>query len=853
LPMSDPSGFGPELPSGKAPAAGPTPDGGPPVERMHPEPDREGGSCDLCGLPLRFGPHPLAWGGRTFRFCCNGCRQVFRLLSESTGAGDPSAFRETDTYRKCLEMGILPGSEAELEARARAGGNPGKASEPPGPVPEAGSHALDLHLAVTGMWCPACAWLIETALVRTPGVVEARCHFSTDRIRCRYDPVRTTPAGIMAAVGRLGYRAAQPEDERLGRESRRDLWRFAISAFLTMNVMMLSFALYSGFFSDLDADSIAKLSWPAGLMAAGVLAYGGYPIFRRAWSGLRGAAHGMETLISAGSLSAFGYSCYGLLRGSLHLYFDTAAMLITLVLLGKLLERGAKRRIQEDLESFQSLRPTKARICTPAFPGGRYADARLLSPGDGFRLEEGEIAPADGVVTEGEGSLDESSLTGEAAPVPRKAGDRVRSGSRVIQGNLKIRAEAVGGEAVLGQMIDLMERALERKTRMETGTDRMLRFFVPAVLALSALTGAGAWAAGLSAPEGMIRAVTVMVISCPCALGIAIPLARVAGISIALRQGIVVRDFSAFEKATRIDTVVFDKTGTLTEGNWRLRRILPLGALSEAESLALAAALEADVDHPAGRELRKQAAERGLRLPAVEDPRPQETGVAGVFKGEAVRLGPGGAVSEGAGALSAPSRVQLSRSGKAEAVFEFGDSLREGVPELVAALTAEGITCLLVSGDGEAATRAAAEAAGIAEARGGLMPAEKASLVDALRQRGRRVAMVGDGVNDAPAMVRAELGIAVHAGHSLAREAADVTLMGGDPARRLDLISLSRRVGRKVSQNLFGSVLYNAIGIPIAMTGLLNPLVAVCAMLLSSLSVTGNTLLLVRNPGGSRQ
>ena len=361
------------------------------------------------------------------------------MLMEAADAPDPARFRETDLFRNCQALGIIPTTEADIPAAAPAP-EPSEADLPNNT--DTPDDFLTLQLRIDGMWCPACAWVIEAALKGREGVRDVSCNFSTDRIACAYSPRLTTPDAITGVIGRLGYRAARPGASVAAMERKKDLVRFGVSALLTMNVMMLSFGLYAGFFSQFSRETIRNLSWPLFIMAGIVLFYGGYPIYRRALSGLFAAAVGMETLITLGAFSAFFYSVANLIAGGIHLYFDTASMLITLVLLGKAIEGRAKEEIRQGLEAILSLRPAKARICTEGFPGGRYMAAEGLRKGDVFRVAEGETVPADGVVLTGGGLMDESSLTGEARPVARKVGDRIRSGVRALQGDLMPRLGA---------------------------------------------------------------------------------------------------------------------------------------------------------------------------------------------------------------------------------------------------------------------------------------------------------------------------------------------------------------------------------------------------------------------------
>ena len=788
---------------------------------------------------------------------------MFHMLIESSDAGNPESFRETELFKKCQELGIIPSSEEDLKQLAgeqQVSGVAIKAADEVSPETDVideptSENSLNLNLTVSEMWCPACAWVIEEALRKSPGVLSASCNFSTDRVRCDYNPLLSSPQQIIRSINSLGYQAFFVGEGTAAKEKRREFIRLAITTFLTMNVMMLSFALYSGFFTQLSRDSIYKLSWPMFIMASIVFFYGGRNIYRRAWAGISTAAFSMETLITAGSFSAYCYSIYGLLSGSIHLYFDTASMLITLVLLGKLLERRAKDEVQQDLANFFSLRPTKVRICSEQYPEGRYGSADNLRKEDIFKVELNEVITADGLIVSGEGTVDESSLTGEPYPVTKKTGDRVKSGTQVIRGMFKIKAEGVGEDSIVGQMITIMENALSQKTPFEGKTERALQWFVPVVIALAVGTGLVCLLSGLSFDEAVIRAVTVTVISCPCTLGIAIPMARVAGISLAGKKGILVRDFTSFEQAGRVDSFVLDKTGTVTKGQWSLLKILPVGSLSEKELLGLAASLERDSNHLIAAEIIKEAAKHKAKLVTLQGLEVFENGISAVLDGEKVKIGSRGFLADEMKSSSELSLLEnkpehslvfISFASEVCGVFMFGDEIKSTSTQAVQTLRQAGYQVALISGDDDLTTKAVAAEVGIEEALGGRLPQEKATYISSLQDQSRRVAMVGDGINDAPALVQADLAIAVHSGSDLGKEAAVLTLMRGDPLQICDFIDLATRVKSKVHQNLGCSFIYNLVSIPIAMSGLLTPLIAVSAMLLSSLTVIGNTLLLLR-------
>ncbi len=814
-------------------------------------------TCDLCGLPLRGGTVELQASNRTYRFCCHGCKQVFSILSQSPDAKDAVDFKSTELFRKCQAMGIIPKVA------------PDDSNEPIGQIssitlPE---HALTLHLTIDGMWCPSCAWLVDKAVGQVGGIYQSTCMFSTDTLRCEYDPTRTSPQTIIEGIRKVGYNAQIPGDDDEKRKDRSELIRFGISAFLTMNVMMLSVALYSGFFQDFSRESINAISTPIFFMATAVFFYGGSHIHQRAWRAVTTGAYGMETLISLGSSVAYGYSLWRLLEGSLHLYFDTATMLITLVLLGKMLETGAKKKIQADLSHFLNLAPKKVRLCTRENSEGRYVSADGLKKGDSFRLEAGEIAPADGAITRGEGIVDESHLTGEPVPKPKRIGERLVSGARLTSGVLYVKADQVGKDATLGQMVDLIEVALGRKTPLESQTDRLLRWFVPGVVSLAFMTAFFGFGFGLTVDDAFTRAITVLVISCPCALGIAIPLTRVAGLSVSGKQGILVRDFSAFDNSKRLNRFIFDKTGTITAGQWRLSSITPVAPYTEPFVISLASGLEREVDHILAVEIQRYAKDRSIVPAHINEIESFENGRSGMFEDKKVKIGAKTFVVGENSTVPvdnsfqtpllkkdvAKSNVYLSIEGEPAAVFSFGDTIRPEAYSTLAALSKIGYRLCMVSGDGSTTTRFVASQVGIEDALGEKFPQDKMGIVQNFQVSGERIAMVGDGVNDAPAMAQSDLAIAVKADNPLGKETADITLMRGELSQIIDFLTIAKDVRKKVLQNLTFTFVYNAVSIPIAMTGLLSPPIAVCAMLMSSLSVIGNTLLLVRKYGPKTQ
>ena len=832
----------------------------------------EKATCDLCGLPLAYGSVVCKEFDAPLYFCCNGCRQVYLMLMAASDDSDPRTFKDTDLYKRCVAAGIIPKSTEDLQKRHSEKisdhGQIDAHIDAAGASSNA-THAdtgLPLDLRIQGMWCPACAWVIEETLLKHPGVLSATCRFTTDRIKLSYNPVKTSPPQILSDIKKLGYHGMPAEADSLRSTYRKTFIRLGISAFLTMNVMMLSFALYTGFFTQMTADTFQKLTWPIVAMSAIVYFYGGGPIHRKGLSGLRAASPVMETLISIGASSAFFYSLYNWTTGSIHLYFDTASMLITLVLIGKTIEQRTKERINARIGNFLDLQPSKVRICTASFPQGRYVDAKMLSPGDVFRVDAGEVVPADGRILEGHARVDESTLTGEARPIRKQRGEAVSSGTSLVSGTLRVTARAVGKDSLLGQLVAVMDASLDSKSNTEGITDKAIKYFVPAIIVLAAITAVVCLGSGLEPQHAIIRAVTVLVISCPCALGVAIPLARVVGISLAARKGILVHHFAAFDQISHIDSVVFDKTGTITSGKWQLIKVEALDDWTPENVLSLAAGLELHATHYAGDAIVHAAREKKIPPATVTQVKESDNGISGYAGDVQVRIGSAAYISEDLKAdarfpdntfnrkkAAGVSTVTMSVAGSPCALFHFGDAIRESSARVIQHLKDRGINLALISGDGQDVTRQTGRAVGISDCRGSLLPENKAEFIDKLRAQGHRVAMVGDGVNDVPALASADLGIAVHSANRIGKEASAITLMGNDPSQILTFEHLARQTSRTIHQNLVFTFFYNIISIPIAMSGLLNPLVAVTAMLMSSLSVTGNTLFLARRISPDRK
>jgi heavy metal translocating P-type ATPase len=753
-------------------------------------------TCTLCGLDSGADP-----------FCCAGCQNVYAILMESGVLASGQDFRDTPLYRQSLKLGLISNRAATEPATVA-------------------HETRDAVFQLSGLWCASCGWLIEHALSTLPGVAEAEVHFASDLLKVRYAPQLLPPDRIAARVASLGYRAAEytGPGERSTREQKDLLLRLGISAFLWMNVMMLSAILYTSYFQSIAASFERYLPVLLMLLTIPAVFWCGAPILRLAWGGIRHGALRMETLLAIGILTAFGYSAAG--HGA---YYDSVCAIVTLVLLGKSAERAAKDQTARALTLLYRMMPNKARLIVEGRE--RFVSIDALRPGATFRVKPGERIPADGIVIDGRSHADESVLTGESVPRPKTPGDPVVCGSINTGNALDIRATHVGGDSTLARIVQTVEQACASRTGIERAVDRASRIFIPAVLLIAVATFAA---------FGLSRAIAVLVIACPCALGIATPLALTAAVTAAGRRGILVRDSRVLETIRSVDVMVLDKTGTVTTGEFTL-----LEAAGDLSRMADLAALESYSCHPIAKALQRSGS-----MPLTE-PRPSGSG-----RPQNVTHHPGQGLTGTIGKTDyfignrqlAPDSqafpqhpVLFGWDNQVRGGLSFGDPVRPDAPALCAALRARGIRTVLLSGDCPTTTQAVAEAIGADEWIAEATPARKVEIVRGLQRNGAKVAMLGDGVNDAPSLAQADLGIALGAGADIAMQAAPLVLMGNSLASVTDTLDLARRAHRIVRQNLFWAFVYNTTAITLAVTGILNPILAAGAMVLSSLSVIANS------------
>ncbi|KVO24768.1 copper-transporting ATPase [Burkholderia ubonensis] len=814
--------------------------------------------------------------------CASCVARVEKALAGVPGVTRASVNLATERATVDAAAGV---TTAQLvDAVRQAGYQATPVAEPePAIAPDAALGAIELDIG--GMTCASCAGRVEKALSNVPGVARASVNLATERATV-HGAAPLDPAALIAAVTAAGYRAsrvaappagapasqkpgATDADTRKRREAIRERNLVIAAALLSAPLIAPMFAAPFG----VDA----MLNGWLQLVLASLVQFGfGARFYRAAWHAIKARAGNMDLLVALGTSAAYGLSLWMLLRDPMHpghLYFEASAVIITLVRFGKWLEARAKHQTTEAIRALNALRPDRARIVEHGVE--RYVPLAQVRVGTAVSIRPGERVPVDGRVVSGRSHIDESLITGESLPVAKDDGDPVTAGSINGEGALVVETTAIGAETTLARIIRLVESAQAEKAPIQRLVDRVSAVFVPAILGIAALTLIGWLIAGAGAETAILNAVAVLVIACPCALGLATPAAIMAGTGVAARHGVLIKDAQALELAQRATVIAFDKTGTLTEGKPSVTAFDAVG-LPRDEALALAAAVQRHSDHPLARAVvtahHADVAARGgaTSAPVATDARAVAgRGVEARVAGRLLALGStrwrdelGIAVPPALDARAA----ELERAGntiswlmRADApraplaLIAFGDTVKPGARDAIAALAARGVASVLVTGDNRGSAAAVAASLGIGEVHAQVLPDDKARVVAALkRTHDGIVAMVGDGINDAPALAAADVGIAMATGTDVAMHTAGITLMRGDPSLVADAIDISTRTYRKIQQNLFWAFVYNLVGVPLAALGWLNPVIAGAAMAFSSVSVVTNALLLRRWKGRAR-
>jgi Cu2+-exporting ATPase len=802
--------------------------------------------CDHCLLEFPEREAVRDRDGEVERiFCCTGCQGIHRLIREE-GLG---AFYEGRRWDQA-GLAARPEDPQEIEAFRAA-------------VREGKDGLSEIDLYVEGIRCASCVWLNERLLARVPGVAFARVNYATHRARIRFDPARTGLPAVLGRIRSAGY-LPKPYGETEGqaaqrRETRDLLVRLGTAGFLSSQLMVVTIALYAGYFQGIDPGTRRLLEWFGLGLTLPVYFYAGAPFLRNTVTGLRHGRFNMDALIALGAGAALAYSAWQMVAGG-EVYLDTAAMIVTLVLVGRYVEAAAKGRASEAVARLAALQPHEARRLEPV-PGGGVEVRRVpvaeLRAGDRVEVVPGERVPADGVVREGDSEVDESLVTGESRPVRKEPGATAIGGTVNLHGSLVLEVTRTGSATVLSGIIRAVEEAQASRPRIQAVADRLVGIFVPAILVLAVASTAGHLASGAPVAASVMIGVSVLVIACPCALGLATPLAVLLATGVATARGLLVKGGDVFERAAGVDQVLLDKTGTVTRGRPELKEVLPVSGADGNEALRVAAAVERRSEHSLGRAI----VEAARALPGGAEPEATGfqsvpgRGVEGTVAGERVRVGSriflaevGVQVPEEA---EGAARIReergetvafLSRGERLVAMLVVADALRPEAREAVAGLEALGLRVSLLSGDNRRTTEAIAAALGVREAVGEVTPVGKRERVAALQGAGRRVLVAGDGVNDAPALTQADVGVAMARGTDVTLESAEAVLVRDDLLLLPELVRLSRRTYRIIRENLFWALVYNLVAVPLAVAGLLHPIVAAAAMAASSSFVVLNSL-----------
>lgn len=829
--------------------------------------DAAASCCYHCGLGSReylYG----TFNGAVQSFCCEGCLSVCGYIY---GAGLESYYDRREKSR--------PGAPPPLPPLPSAANS----FEDDSAFASVGKDVKEATLIIEGIHCSACVWLIEKVAVRTQGVVEASVNFSTHRMKVRWRSQAVSLDSILSRIVSLGYGVvpydAEAVEAPLERKKNDVMVRLSVAAFGTLATMFMAEGLYAGYFRGMETGYRSFLQWTSLFMTAPVVFYSGAPFMASAWAGLRHRTMTMDMPVALGALITFFYSAWSTVLQRGDVYFDSASMFILLILAGRYLEAAARKKAGSATARLASLKTAMATVII----GGVRASVPVKSvrPGDIVEVKPGEQVPLDGVVIDGESRVDESMLTGEPMPVKKAAGDRVCAATTNTDGAFTFKVTETGKDTRLSRITRLVEEAQTGKAPIQKIADAVAAYFVPFILVAAALTYIY-WSSH-DPTRAVIYAVAVLIITCPCALALATPAAILAGCGAAAREGVLIKSGEALERVCKATHVVLDKTGTLTEGRMSVTDVVPANGLTQDAVVATAAPAELSSEHPVGKAIVAEAARRSIRtdgkvegfraypgrgveclttslapaadgLRAIEPIRAcvkprllagnrnfmTEMGVTVpqyLIEAEK-RLNAEGKTVVYAARQTGPEAVECAVAG----IIAVSDRLKPESAALVKELYCMGLKVTMLSGDSPAAAEAMARRIGIQDVRAGVLPEDKEKVIMSLQQDGDVVVMVGDGINDGPALARADIGMAIGSGTDLAIGSSDIILLNGNPMMVARALEISKKTMRTVRQNLWTSFVYNMVFTPLAALGYVVPVMAAVAMPLSSLAVIGNSV-----------
>ncbi len=770
---------------------------------------------------------------KTLYFCCKGCQGVYHLL-EDEGLDS--------FYDKLGETTLQPAAEKTSEDLEKFDLEGFKHK-----YIKSHDDGLDeIHLIIEGIHCSACVWLNEKVLHKTDGVIEASINYSNNKAKVVWDPEEVKLSKIIETIRAIGYNAypydPALQEERANKSKKEYYSRILVAVFGSMNIMWIAIAQYAGYFSGMHQNFKDILNVAEFILATPVLFYSGWIFFRGAYYGFKNHIVNMDTLVASGALSAYLYSIYAMTTQRGEVYFDSVVMIITFVLVGKYLEVLSKKHAVDTLDSIMGSTPTE--VTTLKAGVKSLVSIENVQIGDLIELKPGEKVVIDGKLVSGQGSFDESSLTGENEPVYKKAGDEILSGSLCLDSVIHYEASKDVSGSLLTSIVSLLEESITKKPHIEQLANTVSGYFSNIILLIALLTLAGWYFLNGSFETALIVGISVIVIACPCALGLATPMATLVGISIAAKRGILFKEATFLETMAKSKLLAVDKTGTLTEGKPSVVK----AELFEDFDPALLLALVSTSNHPVSKGISMYLKEENETLQTIELKEIKSIeakGIEAAYKG-ATLLGGNASLLQEYG-IETDNNTEntlffFAVNGKLTARFELSDTIREGAKEAIAELRALGIRIVMLTGDHLQSAQKVANAVGIETVHAKLLPQEKSALIESFQKEGEVVVMVGDGINDAIALAQSNIAIAMGQGADVAINVSDVVLLDEQPQSILHAYKISRRTYRAVKENLGFSLLYNVIAVPLAVAGFVNPLIAALSMSLSSLIVVGNSL-----------